>query len=187
MEYSTTVTDHKEVQQCKKDVCKKLEEEIRQYCIKTHKCERVFNADKILRDYLNKSVNFISYGRNPVISVKSSDVVIVTGGRFTKVAAGGGAAGAAAGVVGGGGAGAGIGAAIGMLGGPIGVGIGAAVGAGVGAAVGGVSGVTPAVGVGGWITRRFQCKVKDILPQLGDVEEQKDGRIQVTIRLDATN
>jgi len=182
-----------EIQQCKDDFRKKLEGEIRQYCIRTYNRENVFILDKVLRDYVNTSITFISFGHNlVVISAKLSDVITVTGlGRFTRVAAGGGAAGAAAGVVGGGGAGAGIGAAIGIIGGPIGVGIGAAVGAGVGAAVGGVGGSIPGVGVGGWIARRFgrdlQCKAKDILPQLGDVEEQTDTRIQVTVRLDATN
>lgn len=101
----------------KNDVVLKFEGVIRQYFILTHNRENVFTSGQVLRDYVHTSVTLISYDRNlVVISVKSCDVIVVTGlERFTKVVAGGGAAGAAAGVVGGGGAGAGIGAAIGMI------------------------------------------------------------------------
>lgn len=185
--YSTAVTDHKE--KIKKEVCKKLEGEVRKYCIRTHKCFGVLILNRVLQDYVNTSVTFIQYGRNPVISVNPSDVIVVTGlGSFVNVA---GVVAAFIGTV--------IGLAFGALRGEgivaeAGFEVKAGAGA-VAAAVGftiisAIGGAVVAAVVTGWIARLYSydlhCQVKDILPQLGRVEEQKDGRIHVTITLDAT-
>ena len=120
-----------------------------------------------------------------------AQIVVVSVGKFTKVAAEGGGAGAVLGFMGGSGAGAGIGALIGIIGGPIGVGIGAGIGAGVGAAVGVVTGVIPGAGIGGWAAKRFgkdvKIPVQALLKRMGEPEvDSKTGEVSVIVKIPST-
>ena len=108
------------------------------------------------------------------------DIKMQRGARMRRTGLGGGVAG----FFGGGGAGAGVGAVIGIIGGPIGVGVGLAIGAGAGAVVGAVMGATGGTAAGSRVnlpSGNTQCKLRDILPQMGRVMSANNDYLQVKV------